>query len=431
MDNVLMMIVGVLALVGIGMLVAILSIIRRPPAVDLDRSLRDEMRQARDENAMAARALREEVTAMQADSSRDLVNALDNNAERQRRVLDDLRRQAEESQDRMRLLLEGRLDALQRANEVKLDEMRKTVDEKLQTTLEKRLGESFKQVSDQLAQVQHGLGEMRNLASDVGGLKRVLTNVKDRGTWGEYQLHAILSEILTPDQYAPNVSPARNADRVEFAVKLPGKTGDGGDPVWLPIDAKFPKEDYERLLDASQAADMEGVKRCSESLARTVRAAARSIQEKYIRPPATTDFGIMFLPSEGLYSEVLRQPGLVADIQNNHRVIVAGPTSLSSILSSLRVGFQTLAIEQRSHEVWTVLGAVKTEFDRFGQYLDKVQRQINTASKTLEESVTRTRQMRRKLASVEALPSDQAALLLGTDTGADLSADEPESVDDE
>ncbi len=412
MTNILLIIVALLATVAVAMLAAVLSALRRPQAVDLDRTLRDEMRLAREENANAARALREEITATHQASNRTLVTTLDNMGERQRRALEDVAKTNLESQDRMRTLLENRLDVLQRGNDAKLDEMRRTVDEKLQSTLEKRLGESFRLVSERLEAVQRGLGEMQTLASDVGGLKRVLTNVKDRGTWGEYQLGAILSEILTPDQYAQNVSPKNNADRVEFAVRLPGRGDGDGDPVWLPIDAKFPKEDYERLLDAVAAADMDGVKKSSDALARAVRSAARDIHDKYINPPLSTDFGIMFLPSEGLYSEVLRQPGLVGEIQQNYRVIVAGPTTLSSILSSLRVGFQTLAIERRSHEVWKVLGAVKTEFGRFGDFLDKVQKQINLASKTLESAGTRTKQMRRRLDGVQTLPASEAARIL-------------------
>lgn len=417
MTNILLIIVALLVTVAVAMLAAVLTALRKPPAVDLEKTLRDEMRLARDENANAGRALREEIAAAHHASNQTLVTTLDNMGERQRRGLEEVAKSYADGQDRMRTLLETRLEVLQKGNEAKLDEMRRTVDEKLQSTLEKRLGESFKLVSERLEAVQQGLGEMRNLASDVGGLKRVLTSVKDRGTWGEYQLGAILSEILTPDQYAQNVSPKNDANRVEFAVKLPGRADEGAEPVWLPIDAKFPKEDYERLLDAVQAADMDGVKKSSDALARAIRLAAKDIHDKYINPPQSTDFGIMFLPSEGLYSEVLRQPGLVGEIQNSFRVIVAGPTTLSSILSSLRVGFQTLAIEKRSHEVWTVLGAVKTEFDRFGEFLDKVQKQINAASKTLESAGTRTKQMKRKLAGVQALPASDAAQILALTEG--------------
>ena len=285
-------------------------------------------------------------------------------------------------------------------------------DRKLQSTLEKRLGESFKLVSDRLEAVQRGLGEMQSLATGVGDLKRVLTNVKERGTWGEYQLGAILEDILSPDQFARNVKPKDGGEQVEFAVKLPGKGNEADKPVWLPIDAKFPKEDYERLLEAANQADAEQLKVASKALAAAILKAARDIHDKYIAPPATTDFGIMFLPTEGLYAEVLRQPGLHDELQRKYRVLVAGPTTLSAILSSLRVGFQTLAIEKRAHEVWQVLAAVKGEFTKFGAVLEKVQKQLTTVSNTVEESQKRTRVMERHLKEVATLPSDQAAAVL-------------------
>jgi len=254
---------------------------------------------------------------------------------------------------------------------------------------------------------------MQNLATGVGDLKRVLTNVKERGTWGEYQLEAILEQILTPDQFDRNVATKPGGGPVEYAIKLPGKN-DAGDnrPVWLPIDAKFPKEDYERLLDATRQADPDAVAAASRSLEIAVKRSAREIHDKYIEPPATTDFGIMFLPTEGLYAEILRQPGLHDEIQRKHRIIVAGPTTLAAILNSLRVGFQTLAIEKRAHEVWNVLGAVKTEFGKFGDVLDRLKRQINAASNTIDQSQVRTRAMERRLRSVEALPAEQAEATL-------------------
>lgn len=317
-----------------------------------------------------------------------------------------------QDQEKAREALELKFRQIQESNEKKLDEMRQTVDEKLHNTLEKRLGESFKLVSERLEAVQRGLGEMQTLATGVGDLKRVLTNVKERGTWGEYQLGAILDEILTPDQFARNVRPKEGGELVEFAVKLPGKGTEADKPVWLPIDAKFPKEDYERLLEAANRADTEQVKAATKALASAILKAAKDIHDKYIAPPATTDFGIMFLPTEGLYAEVLRQPGLHDELQRKYRVLVAGPTTLSAILSSLRVGFQTLVIEKRAHEVWTVLGAVKTEFGKFGGVLEKVQKQLNTASKTLDESARRSRAMERSLRSVEQLPAEQAAAVL-------------------
>ncbi len=425
MTNILLIIVALLVTVAVAMLAAVLSALRKPPAVDLDRTLREEMRLARDENANAARALREEITATQANANQTLVTTLDNMGERQRRRLDDVAKSYADGQDRMRTLLETRLDVLQRGNEAKLDEMRRTVDEKLQSTLEKRLGESFKIVSERLEAVQQGLGEMRNLASDVGGLKRVLTNVKDRGTWGEYQLGAILAEILTPDQYARDFSPRDNRDHVEFAVRLPGQGEDSEHPVWLPIDSKFPKEDYERLLDAVERADAEQIKQSGKALGNAVRLAAKTIQEKYVEPPRTTDFGIMFLPSEGLYAEVLRQPGLVTEIQNTYRVTVAGPTTISALLTSLRIGFQTVAIEKRSHEVWKVLAAFKTEFGKFGEVLKNVQKKLNEASSALDKSAVRTRAMQRVLKNVEQLPAGEVDALLGA-PAVDAADEEPD-----
>jgi DNA recombination protein RmuC len=308
--------------------------------------------------------------------------------------------------------LDAKFQQIQASNEKKLEEMRQTVDEKLHSTLEKRLGESFKLVSERLEAVQRGLGEMQNLASGVGDLKRVLTNVKERGTWGEYQLGAILEQILTPDQFGRNVRVQEGRETVEFAVKLPGRAADQEQPVWLPIDAKFPKEDYERLRAAAEAADKDGVERATDALLKQVAGMAKTIHDKYIAPPHTTDFGILFLPTEGLYAEVLRQPGFQDEIQRKYRVLVAGPTTLSAILSSLRVGFQTLAIEKRAHEVWTILGAIKTEFGKFGEVLDKVKKQLNTAAKTIDEAGVRTRAMQRQLRQVEQLPADQARAVL-------------------
>lgn len=326
--------------------------------------------------------------------------------------------------------LDQKFQQIQASNERKLDEMRQTVDEKLQGTLEKRLGESFKLVSDRLEAVQRGLGEMKSLADGVGDLKRVLTNVKERGTWGEYQLGAILEQILTPEQYAQNVRPKEGGEVVEFAVKLPGKNREAGaPPMWLPIDAKFPKEDYERLLQASEAADADGVKSAAAALASSIRKAAKDIYDKYVAPPHTTDFAIMFLPTEGLHAEILRQPGLHDELQSKYRVLATGPTTLSAMLNSLRVGFQTLAIEQRSHEVWHVLGAVKTEFGKFGQVLDKVKRQLHTATDTIDKTHVRTRAMERKLRSVEQLSDDQARQLLELPEGVDMERDEGDETE--
>ncbi|HXG29629.1 MAG TPA: DNA recombination protein RmuC [Nevskiales bacterium] len=323
----------------------------------------------------------------------------------------------------LRETLDRQLLALRQGNEQKLEQMRQTVDEKLQGTLEKRLGESFKLVSERLEAVQRGLGEMQTLATGVGDLKRVLTNVKTRGVWGEVQLAAILEQVLTPEQYLRNVKTRPDSgDNVEFVVRLPGR-GDGGEEVWLPIDSKFPKEDYERLVDAAERADVEEVRRASDGLLRVIRNSARDIHDKYLNPPRTTDFGILFLPTEGLYAEVLRQPGLVAELQQNYRVVVAGPTTLAATLNSLRMGFRTLAIEQRSSEVWKILGAVRTEFAKFGEVLEKVQRQLELASSAIEQTGRRTRAMERTLRQVEKLPDEQARDALGLDD-VSVSADD-------
>jgi len=303
--------------------------------------------------------------------------------------------------NQLRATLHERLTEIQGDTARKLEEMRKTVDEKLHATLEQRLGEKFNLVSNQLEQVHRGLGEMQHLASGVGDLKRVLTNVKARGTWGEVQLGALIEQILTSDQYERNVCTVPNSrDLVEFAIKLPGKEH----VVWLPIDAKFPKEDYERLMEAHDRADNEQIESAAKALELRIRQEAKTIREKYIEPPHTTDFGIMFLPTEGLYAEVLRRPGLADGIQRDYRVIVAGPTSFSAVLNSLQMGFRTLAIEKRTSEVWSLLGTVKTEFGKFGDVIDATQKKLDAASKQFESVSQRTRVINRKLKAVEALP---------------------------
>lgn len=325
--------------------------------------------------------------------------------------LNALREGTETRLEALRETLERRLRDLQADNAVKLEEMRRTVDEKLQATLEQRLGASFKQVSDRLEQVHKGLGEMQALASDVGDLKRVLTNVKTRGTWGEVQLAALLEQILVPDQYAANVAPVPgSADRVEFAIRLPG--ADDGEPVWLPIDAKFPREDYDRLVQAQEKADAPAAELAGRQLEQRLRLEAKTIRNKYIAPPATTDFALLFLPTEGLYAEVVRRPGLVDDLQRSWRVVVAGPSTLAAILSSLQMGFRTLAVEKRSSEVWQLLGAVKTEFGKFGDVLAKAKEQIDRAGNTLGGAAVRTRAIERRLRGVESLSEPAARKLL-------------------
>ena len=318
----------------------------------------------------------------------------------------------------LRTAVDSRLREIQSQNAAELEKMRHTVDEKLQTTLEQRLGQSFRLVGERLDQVLKGFGEMQALAAGVGDLKRVLSNVKTRGTWGEMQLGNLLEQVLTLDQYEANVATRPGSrERVEFALKLPGR--DDGVPVWLPIDAKFPHEDYDRLLAAQDAADAAGVEVAARELERRIRVEAQSIRDKYIAPPHTTDFAILFLPTEGLYAEVIRRPGLCEALQRDCRVSIMGPTTLAAHLNALQMGFRTLAIEKRSSEVWRVLGAVKTEFAKFGEVLKRVKSQLSAAANTLDDAETRTRQMTRKLKDVEALPQDEAAALLPPSAEAD------------
>ena len=313
---------------------------------------------------------------------------------------------------------------LQQSNENKLDQIRQTVDEQLQTTLEKRLTESFNIVSERLEAVQHGLGTMQNLASEVGSLQRVLTNVSTRGAWGEVQLGAILEQILTSDQYSLNVQPHTGSERVEYAVRLPGNDDNPNTHIWLPIDSKFPTADYQRLVEATEIADKEAEKSATQSLIRRVRSEARDISEKYVSPPQTTDFAIMFLPTEGLNAEVLRQPGLVEDLLQTHRIVVAGPTTLTAILLGLRVGFRTLAIQKHSGKIQEMLAAIKTEFREYSRLLGLTQRHLRNASNALEKTEGRSQAVVGKLQEVEELPVEEAAKTLGlpnTELGKELS----------
>ena len=440
----------VLLVLVLGTLGILLTLILRPPSTltqGIRRSVEEDLRKGREESGAAARNLREEVTrsitalgnglsrsqtALTETLSKDqatlregLGNTLTGQAKLQQeqltgfgKQLKELEKSNAESLEKIRATLDTRVRQLQEENEKKLEEMRKTVDEKLQGTLEKRLGESFKLVSERLEAVQQGLGEMKNLATGVGDLKRVLTNVKSRGTWAEVQLGSILEEFLAPGQFERNVITREGSSEVvEFAVRLPGRPGDPDSQVWLPIDSKFPQEDYLRLQDAAEQGDAEGVQRAADALAKTLRNEAQKIQEKYLDPPGTTDFGIMFLATEGLYAEALRHPALVSDLQHDHRIVVAGPTTLAAILNSLRMGFQTLAIEKRASEVWEVLGAVKTEFGKFGEVLSKVKRQLGTVSRTIDRAEVRTRAMERRLRSVEMLPEHEAGEILALEAG--------------
>jgi DNA recombination protein RmuC len=326
--------------------------------------------------------------------------------------------------DKLKGAVETKLAQIQTDNSTKLEEMRKTVDEKLQGTLDKRLGESFKLVSERLEQVHKGLGEMQALAIGVGDLKKVLTNVKTRGTWGEIQLGNLLEQILTAEQYAQNVQTKQNSsERVEFAIKLPGRDGDGK-AVWLPIDAKFPKEDYERLMEAAERADAAGVEEAAKQLEARIKVDAKNIRDKYLDPPNTTDFGILYLPTEGLYGEVLRRPGLTELLQREFRVNVAGPTTLWAILNALQMGFRTLAIQQRSSEVWKVLGAVKTDFGKFGDLLDSIKKKLDETGNTIEKAAHRSRQLEKKLKKVEALPAGETAALLADVQTAEADSDD-------
>jgi len=402
---------------------------------DLAPLLREELRAGRSEAAAAARELREEIARSQHESIATLADTLTKLGQGQNERLDGVTRQlkslgeANEARlDKLRETVDTQLSKLREANEKKLDEMRKTVDEQLQGTLEKRLGESFKVVSEHLEAVHRGLGEMHKLATGVGDLKRVLTNVKTRGTWGEVQLGALLEQVLTASQYEYNVAPKPDStERVEYAVKLPGRDADPEAVVWLPIDAKFPQEAYLRLVEASEGGDPEAVRKASAELVRAVEVSAADIHAKYIAPPHTTDFGIMFLPTEGLYAEIARQPEVLDRLQRVHRVVPAGPTTLAAILNSLQMGFRTLAIERRSSEVWTILSAVKTEFGKFGDTLSKVKKQLETASNSIEKTGVRTRAIARKLRDVEELPSGDGTKLL--DLPAD--ADDESATEDE
>ena len=408
----------VLAISVVGNLVIFLFFRSKPSKGD--SAVREELRTGRSESAQAARDLREEVAATLNKTTESVTKTIDQLGSRQKEQLVEVTSQVKQLTDESRSRIEGlrstiseQLTEIRNENEKKLEEMRKTVDEKLQGTLERRFNESFKVVGDQLEAVYKGLGEMKNLATGVGDLKNVLTNVKVRGTWAEYQLEAILQQILTPDQYERNVATkSDSSDHVEFAIRLPGPANSPESPVWLPIDAKFPQEDYIRLMEASRSGDVEGVEQSTKELIRSVTASAKTITEKYVDPPHTTDFAVMYLPTEGLYAEVVRQPGLIEEFQTKYRVTVAGPTTMGALLNSLRLGFRTLVIEQRASEVWQVLAAVKSEFEKFGEALEKVKKRLNSASDAIEQTDVRTRAMERKLRGVEQLPSGQADELL-------------------
>jgi DNA recombination protein RmuC len=384
----------------------------------VERELRAEVqgsaRGTRQELNAALSQLQRLLLTQTGEASRTQAEHLHQLTEANDRRLAGLQQSMEQRLDAVQLSVEQRLASLQADNERKLEQMRATVDEKLHATLEARLGESFQQVADRLEQVHRGLGEMQTLAQGVGDLKRVLGNVKTRGLLGEVQLAMLLEQVFTVEQYATNVVtvPGSN-DRVEFAIRLPGRGAAGLDaPVWLPIDAKFPREDYERLLDAQDRADKPAAELAARALELRVRDEARTIAAKYLAPPHTTDFAVLFLPTEGLYAELLRRPGLNERLQREHRVTLAGPTTLLAMLNSLQMGFRTLALEQRSAEVWKILGAVKMEFSRFGEVLEKTRKKLHEASQTIDAAEVRTRAMARQLRSVESLdPADMPPAL--------------------
>jgi DNA recombination protein RmuC len=430
-----------LGLILIAVLILLINLVRRREikAPDLfaslekqqvftERMVKDEFARNRQESAGNARQAREEIGRSLKSASDSQLKQMREVAGMQKDQLDSFSRQLlemtklnESKLEAMRKAVDTQLRTLQEDSSRKLEQMRAVVDEKLQSTLEKRLGESFKQVSERLEHVYKGLGEMRTLATGVGDLKKVLTNVKTRGTWGEIRLSHILEQILTPDQYAVNVATKKSSsERVEFAIKLPGSDSRPEKVVWLPIDSKFPQEDYQRLLDAQEAADKELAEKSVKNLEARVKTEARAIREKYIDPPQTTDFAIMFLPVEGLYAEVLRLPGLCYSLQREYRIVVTGPTTLAALLNSLQMGFRTLAIEKRSSEVWELLGTVKTQFGKFGEVLAKTKKKLQEASNTIDQAEVRTRVITRKLNKVEELPKADSAKLM-----------EPVTIDDD
>jgi DNA recombination protein RmuC len=384
-----------------------------------ERTLKDEFERNRRENQESAKSNRDELArALQSFEEKFARNIKELNELIRQKFGDFNKQQIDNNKlatDHMKGIqetIEKQLLSIRDDNTKQLNEMRKTVDEKLQTTLEKRLGESFKQVSERLEQVHKGLGEMQTIASGVGDLKKVLSNVKTRGVLGEYQLGNILEQILTPDQYGKNVATKKGSQaHVEYAIKLPGKDTD--EEVWLPVDSKFPIESYEMLLAAYEQGNPDQIEAAQKLLVKSVEGFARDISEKYIDPPHTTDFGIMFLPVESLYAEVLRHPGLFETLQRTHRITVTGPTTLSALLNSLQMGFRTLAVQRRSSEVWKVLGAVKAEFETFSEHLRKVRKQLDTATGTLDKlQTTRTNQIERKLRTVETLEGTNSSEIL-------------------
>ncbi len=394
----------------------------RRMVMEFGESISGKLGEASTRQDILSKTLREELAGNMSVLGQSLIESLQQSGSRQKEILDamtqalvGLSERNERVLDQLRQSVEGRLDALRTENGLKLEEMRKTVDEKLQSTLETRLGESFARVVEQLERVHKSIGEMQTLAIGVGDLKRVLSNVRTRGTFGEVQLEALLEQFLAPDQYAKNVQIKEHSqERVDFAIRLPGRDDDG--EVLLPIDAKFPQEDYERLIEATEKGDAEGVAQSSKELENRIRAFARSIREKYIDPPRTTDFAMLFLPTEGLYAEVLRRPGLFEQIQREFHITLSGPSTLTAMLNALQMGFRFLAIEKRSGEVWKILSAVRQEFGKYHEVVDKLSSQLNAAANSVKKLGTRTRAMDRTLRSVERLPGEETRQLFGEET---------------
>ncbi|HBV98308.1 MAG: recombinase RmuC [Peptococcaceae bacterium BICA1-7] len=385
-----------------------------------EKSVREEIMRYREEAGGSSRQLREEINTSVKMLGDSLLSRVSENARIQNTQMESfssnlsrLTLSNEQKLDRMRETVEEKIALLQRDNNEKLEKMRLTVDEKLHATLEKRLGESFKLVSERLELVHKGLGEMQTLAAGVGDLKKVLSNVKTRGIWGEISLANLLEQVFTADQYQKNVATKNGSnDRVEFAIKLPGRDPDR-ESIWLPIDAKFPQEDYQRLIEAQEQSNAALADQASRQLEARIKGEAKSIRDKYIDPPGTTDFAIIFLPTEGLFAEVIRRPGLCDVLLRDYRVVVTGPTTLTALLSSLQIGFHTLAIEKRSSEVWALLGAVKTEFGKFSDVLEKTHKKLQEATNTIDTAARKSRTIERKLKGVQELPASKAVELLG------------------
>jgi DNA recombination protein RmuC len=406
---------GALLAVAVGLLIAVYRRLGAPDAAAAagferldraqergERALREELAKSREEASLGGQRLREE-----------LAGSIQRHSDSLLQQLSELRESSAARINEVRGVVDARLQKLQETNDQKLEQMRATVDEKLQGTLELRLGEAFAQVSERLEAVHKGLGEMQTLANGVGDLKKVLTNVKARGTWGEVQLGELLASVLAPEQFERNVATRPGCgERVEYAIRLPGRDDPDGRPVWLPIDAKFPQEDYLRLVEAEERADREAADAARQALERRIREEAKRIRDKYLEPPHTTDFALLFLPTESLFAEVLRNPSLVERLQTEWRVVVTGPTTLAALLNSLQMGFRSLAIQKRSSEVWKLLGAVKTQFGKFSELLEGVQRKLEAASAQIENASKKSRTIARHLSRVEELPAGEAGVLL-------------------